>query len=265
MLISIVGLGFVGGAMEKSFHQKNIKMNNYDKFKKIGNIKNILKSQICFLCLPSLFDEKVGRYDISSIDETLNFLYTNNYNGLVVLKSTIEPETTINYYNKYHLKLVHNPEFLSAKTAFDDFHNQTHIVIGKACENIDIHDLTNFYSLNYPEAIISLCSSTESESVKLYCNAFYATKIQFFNELYLLCDKNKSDYDTIKKIMLKNGWINQMHTTVPGSDGALSYGGACFPKDTKALNAYMERYASKHGVLESVIKERDDMRKLCMD
>ena len=30
-----------------------------------------------------------------------------------------------------------------------------------------------------------------------------------------------------------------MHTNVPGTDGKLSYGGACFPKDTNALNNFM--------------------------
>ena len=31
---------------------------------------------------------------------------------------------------KYNLKLCHNPEFLTARTAYEDFHNQTHIVLG---------------------------------------------------------------------------------------------------------------------------------------
>ena len=35
--------------------------------------------------------------------------------------------------------------------------------------------------------------------------------------------------------MLSNGWINPMHTQVPGQDGQLSFGGKCFPKDIKAL------------------------------
>ena len=41
--------------------------------------------------------------------------------------------------------------------------------------------------------------------------------------------------------MLKNGWINHMHTEVPGQDGKLGFGGACFPKDTAALLADMKR------------------------
>ena len=30
-----------------------------------------------------------------------------------------------------------------------------------------------------------------------------------------------------------------MHTNIPGSDGKLSFGGMCFPKDIRAFNAQM--------------------------
>jgi UDP-glucose 6-dehydrogenase len=60
--------------------------------------------------------------------------------------------------------------------------------------------------------------------------------------------------------MLKNQWINPMHTNVPGPDGNISYGGLCFPKDTKALNSYMKKYNSDNKVLQSSIDERDSMR-----
>ena len=60
--------------------------------------------------------------------------------------------------------------------------------------------------------------------------------------------------------MLENDWINPMHTQVPGSDGKLSYGGACFPKDTQALLHHMKKVGSEHAVLEACIKERDQLR-----
>ena len=48
--------------------------------------------------------------------------------------------------------------------------------------------------------------------------------------------------------MLKNGWINKMHTDVPGTDGKLGYGGACFPKDTQALCHYMNQKKTPNKV-----------------
>ena len=97
--------------------------------------------------------------------------------------------------------------------------------------------------------------------MKAFVNSFYAIKIQFFNELYLLCEKNNCSFDKIKNLMLKNGWINPMHTNVPGPDGKLSYGGACFPKDTCALQKYMEKNGSCSQVLKACIEERLKIRK----
>ena len=96
--------------------------------------------------------------------------------------------------------------------------------------------------------------------MKSFVNCFYSVKIQFFNELYLLCQKIGADYGTIKKLMLRNGWINHMHTQVPGTDGKLSYGGYCFPKDTNALLEYMKIMDSPREVLEATISERNKMR-----
>ena len=60
--------------------------------------------------------------------------------------------------------------------------------------------------------------------------------------------------------MINNGWINQMHTQVPGTDGKLSYGGMCFPKDTNALNQYLKKNNIPHGIINSTINERNSMR-----
>ena len=59
---------------------------------------------------------------------------------------------------------------------------------------------------------MSHCNSTESESMKSFVNCFYSVKIQFFNELYLLCNANNCDYNTVKELMLKNN----SNISIPG-------------------------------------------------
>jgi UDPglucose 6-dehydrogenase len=262
-MISVIGLGFVGGSMKKSFEIKGESVIGYDKFKEnTDSFEDCLKSDIAFLALPTIYDEDKMTYDKSAIHEVCSDLEKNNYHGIVVIKSTVEPTTTDELAKKYNLKLVHNPEFLTAATAFEDFHNQTHIVLGKSKnvkdEEIDV--LENFYKKNYPDAEISRCTCTESESMKSFVNCFYSVKIQFFNELYLLCQKMGCNYDNVKNLMLKNKWINPMHTDVPGPDGKLSYGGYCFPKDTNALAEHMKREGVTCKVLEATIQERNEMR-----
>ena len=79
--------------------------------------------------------------------------------------------------------------------------------------------------------------------------------------MYDLCNKLDSDFNTVRNLILNNGWVNKMHTTVPGPDGKLSYGVACFPKDTQALYNTMLEHGSICEVLGSTISERNKMRK----
>ena len=268
MNIGIIGVGYVGGAMLKSLTEKSENNNDfiigYDKYKKIGSFENTLNCDIIFLCLPTLYNVETSSYDKSSLEEICEDLVKAKYRGLIIIKSTVEPTTCQKFADKYNLPIVHNPEFLTARTAYEDFHNQKHVILGKTCnvtdEQIDI--LVKFYKKNYSQADITICNSTESESIKIFCNSFYAVKIQFFNELYLLCQKLNIDYEIVKNTMLKNNWINPMHTNVPGPDGKLSYGGACFPKDTSALLAFMKSNELPCEVLDATVRERNKIRGL---
>lgn len=267
--VGVCGLGFVGNSMFCSFKKKveelelsNISIIGYDKFKDngIGKFEDLVDTDILFLALPTVYSDTLKCYEYKPIIETCDLLNNLKYQGIIVLKSTVNPLTTFNLASSYPiLKFVHNPEFLTARTAYEDFHNQKHIVLGKAGE-FDIDLLIDFYKVLYPEAEISLCSSNDSECMKIFCNTFYSVKIQYFNELYLLCQKINANYDQIVELMIKNGWINPMHTKVPGPDGKLSYGGLCFPKDTNALLHFMKKNDSEHAVLEATINERNILR-----
>ena len=266
MIIGIIGLGFVGNAMQESFTLKGVQdIKVYDKFKNggIGKLEDCLSCNILFLALPTIYDESSGCYDREPIIETCNYLIHNNFNGAVVVKSTIEPETLNELAIEFNtLHFIHNPEFLTAINAFDDFHNQSHIVLGQGtnCSDKNLNNVISFYKKYYQNADISTCSTIESESMKSFVNCFYAVKVQFFTEIYLLCQKNNCDFNKVRKMMLKNDWIHPNHTQIPGPDGDISYGGLCFPKDTNALTKYMERKNSPNQVLNATIKERNSMR-----
>ena len=80
-----------------------------------------------------------------------------------------------------------------------------------------------------------------------------------------MCNKNNIDFNVLKNAMLENGWINKMHTDVPGHDGKLSYGGMCFPKDTKALFTFLQEQRLPNKVLKSTIEEREMIREKSLD
>lgn len=256
-MIGICGLGVVGNAVYKVFQHYHINCYGYDKYKKIGKKEDLLSCDYIFLCLPTPFHKYKKEFDKQSLHITCKFLQKKAYKGIVIIKSTVEPGTCREFVEKYGLKIVHNPEFLSAKTAYQDFLHQTHIVLGgerSLC--LQIH---SFYKI-YWTCKYSLCSWEESEAMKLCCNSFYAVKIQFFNEIYSYLLSNHISYEKVLAMMLENGWIHPQHTKVPGTDRELSYGGMCFPKDTNALCEDMKRNNTLHHVLEACIQERDTIR-----
>jgi nucleotide sugar dehydrogenase len=263
MIVGIIGLGFVGNAIYQSFLKKEIDTVVYDKYKNIGTLENCLNTSILFLALPTVYDSSLGSYNKRPIYETCEYLSEYKYNGAIIIKSTVEPNSTEGLSLKFpELNFVHNPEFLKANTAEDDFHNQTHIVLGKSskCNENVFNNIIDFYKSNYPNAKISLCSSMESEMMKIFVNSFYSVKIQFFTEMYLTCQRVGADFKKVRDMMLSNEQIHHSFTNVPGHDGQISYGGLCFPKDTNALNQYMIRNNIPNGVLEACIKERNKMR-----
>jgi nucleotide sugar dehydrogenase len=268
--IGIIGVGYVGGAILKFFAStQECNMLSYDRRKYVSlpdsdvefipnSIEEVAASDFIFLCLPTPYIQGFG-FDYTALNENLLKLARLKYSGIVIIKSTVEPGMTRAFSDKYKLKIVHNPEFLTARTAAKDFAEQGHIVIG----GLDIDVCKEVISLyqKYFNATYTICDAEQAELMKLFCNNFYAVKVQLFNEFALTCKRIGVSYNDVRDIMLRNGWINPMHTDVPGPDGEFSYGGACFPKDTNALHDFMKRNGVPCEIIEACIKERNLMRR----
>jgi|688.fasta_scaffold249979_2 UDPglucose 6-dehydrogenase len=264
MKIGICGLGFVGNAIY-SYMKNNAFIHEtivYDKYKQINNLESLLEADIIYICIPTPYEDEKKTYNMDEMDNVLFLLAKMNYLGIILIKSTILPdycETINNLYN--NLKIIHNPEFLSAATATKDFANQTHIILGYTVQSgAIVNSVKDFYKVLFPASIISLTTASTAGIAKLACNSFYATKIQFFTELFILCEKLGVNFNDMKNLMLNNNWINPMHTSIPGHDGQVSFGGACLPKDINALNQYLYANGVPNGVMDAVIMERNIMR-----
>lgn len=267
MGVGIIGLGFVGDAMYESFTKRvteDIKCIGYDKYKNggIGTFEEVCQCDIVFLALPTPFDESTKCYDTSALNSVCGDLAEIGFEGTVVIKSTVEPGTTVKFSEKYGLSIIHNPEFLTARTAYEDFDNQDTIILGidANCSSEKYELVAEFYTKLYPNAKIIKCDAKLSEIVKIGRNNIFAMKVQVFTEMYKLCEFLEVEYSEFRSILLDLGWLNPMHTVIPGPDGNISYGGMCFPKDTNALLNFMKNNDLPCQVLEAVVKERDIMR-----
>ena len=70
---------------------------------------------------------------------------------------------------------------------------------------------------------------------KYAINAFLATKVAWFNQLYDLCDELGLDFESIRQHIIGDPRIGDSHTQVTKERG---FGGACFPKDLKAFTMF---------------------------
>lgn len=181
-------------------------------------------------------------YDMQPFHDTLTVLQHQRFRHPVVVCSTVTPSTTDTLQAQYpRLTLFHLPEFLSSRTADVDVQHpmQDTVLLGVpdgcAAAWVDRTRVLVSRYLRAPHQRVVTARARETECCKLFCNAFYAAKVQLFNEFYQLCTREGVAYPMVRQLMLRQGWVHPMHTQVPGADGSFGYGGACLPKDVKAL------------------------------
>ncbi|MFW6129952.1 MAG: hypothetical protein ACOC56_02135 [Atribacterota bacterium] len=262
--IGIIGLGFVGNALAETFKKKyEIKKYDISPEKSSHNFEETILCDFVFVCLPSpMAFIHGGPCDLSIIDDFFDKAKKIlNYKGtqpIFIIKSTIPPGTTEELNIKYNLNIIHNPEFLTAKNAVNDFKNPSRIVLG-GIPNV-VEPVIDLYTDFFPETDIYTMSSKESEMVKYVANCFLAVKIMFFNEMKLLSDAKNMNWNNILKAVLSDKRINSSHTKVPGDDGLRGFGSFCFPKDINALIHTFKKEGLDAKILNATWSENLELR-----
>ena len=261
--IGIIGFGMVGRAIQHGFAQTtNFRI--YDTNPTVSENtfeETIRDSDFIFICVPTPSDYETGKCDTSIVEETIE--KSREYmtpKKILIIKSTIPPGTTRSIQNKIpHLRIVFNPEFLTARTSRLDFINTSRIILGG--DNEDLCEVNKLYRLRFKHTPIFWTDSTTAEMVKYACNCFFATKLSLLNEYYQICEKLGINYDNMIKMFLADGRIGNSHTDMPGHDGDFGFGGLCFPKDIQALIYKAKELGVNPMVLESAWKKNLEVRK----
>ena len=264
MRIGVVGQGYVGTAVKTVF-EKHYKTNTFDlngncSCKTLHELVN--NSDVVFVCVPTPM-KKDGGCDTSIVESVVNDInetVNSNQDGkIVAIKSTIPPGTT-NRLNKEceYISVIFNPEFLTEANFIDDFKNQNRIIIGG--ERPSTTKLRQVYSLVFPDATIVKTGSKTAEMVKYMTNTFLTTKVSFANEMKMICDELKIDYDKVVEYSTYDERLGKSHWAVPGPDGKMGFGGSCFPKDINALVDMCKTMDVPINVLSAVIKTNLEVR-----
>jgi UDPglucose 6-dehydrogenase len=95
----------------------------------------------------------------------------------------------------------------------------------------------------------------EAEFVKCAHNIFNATKISFWNEMWLVAREIGLDLDPIAATVAKSaeGSINPRY----GIRGGAPYGGACLPKDTRGFLGYSDAIGVDMPLLQAVVETNE--------
>lgn len=248
MKILIAGHGFVGKAVDYGFSHPKVEKTIVDpKYNTTLDTIDPNNFDCVFVCVPTPMGNS-GRIDSSIIDDVLSKLGSK----LVVVKSTVTP----NIVETWPGNVVYNPEFLTEKSANEQFIDPPFHILGGSDYYVDqVEMLYKNYSLCNPCPVLRM-TAVEASFVKYTINSFLATKVTFFNQLYDAVGETDANFATIIKAVGLDERIGPSHTRVPGFDGKQGYGGACFPKDTSAFT----KYSNKLTLLEECIKINNDYR-----
>jgi len=258
--IGIVGNGFVGNAIYQNIKDK-FDTRVYDKVdsRRLDEMNEILDCDYIFVCLPTPMKEN-AECDLSIIKE---FFYSipQDSQSIFIVKSTVPIGTTLGIsQDRKDLKIVHSPEFLTAKNSVIDFINPDRNIIGGPK---DISRKVGYlYDLIFNRKVPTIfTTSNESETIKYFANSFLATKVIFFNLAYELSQKMAMDYETISEGVCSDNRIGYSHSKVPGPDEEFGFGGACFPKDLNALIYTLEEKGINSGIFKEIWNHNVSIRK----
>tara|TARA_B100000965_G_scaffold405705_1_gene440824 strand:+ start:248 stop:1111 length:864 start_codon:yes stop_codon:yes gene_type:complete len=258
--LGIIGHGFVGKATDWGFNKRVEKFIVDPLYS--TNIDDLSKfdPKLTFICVPTPMDND-GTQDSSIIESAVEEVTKKCPKSIIVIKSTVLP-SVLEKLEKLNNRIIYNPEFLREKHANEDFVNSKIIIFGgdrNTASKVSKHYLYHSRCNTKDHIFLDISSAS---LIKYSINTFLATKVIFFNEIHQIfknIDSNDS-WESIIATISMDKRMGESHMSVPGHDGRLGFGGACFPKDSLALLKYAETINEELKVLKSAVKTNNKIR-----
>jgi len=234
--VMIVGHGFVGSAIASLFSDEE-KVIVDPKFtdNKISDNPGIPFDAV----FVSVDTPKAEGFKL--LDSVLQELDYNMVEGTpVCCKSTATPEFYYEVSQKYkNIKIVHSPEYLNKSNPIKMFQGQKFFIIGgdqhaaMTVGHIFKSRLNHVKNVRYTDI-------RTAALVKYAENAFLASKVTFFNEIYKVHKDQgcESSYSDLAEMIGLDERIGHSHTQVPGKDNKFGWDSHCFNKDLYELEKF---------------------------
>ncbi len=235
--VGIIGLGFVGSAIQYGLTRAGNRVVGYDIKMPETSLQDVLRTEVIFLCVPTP-QSKDGSCDTSIVEQVVKNLAKEQYGGLIVIKSTVEPGTTDRLSLQYpKLKLAFCPEFLRARSSRADFLERNDVCIIGAYNGVEA-DIIRAVHGSLPKKF-AVVRPIEAELAKYFMNVFNALRIVFANQFYDVCQESNADYQKVKNAIVQHRVIPDIYLDC--NEDLRGFGGACLPKDTAAFAQYTKK------------------------
>ncbi|MBQ6615761.1 MAG: hypothetical protein IJH67_05275 [Thermoguttaceae bacterium] len=242
--VGIVGCGKIGSALKRWLECYNKKCRVKISDPALGFNDDLSDCDCIFISIhiPTELD---GSQKLT----TLNKIVKRMPDVPIFIRTTVLPGTCDTLSKRYKKDVRFMPEYLTERTAFEDFCRQPMVFTG----HVDLLKKV------FPGKSFIETTSTEAELAKYAHNVFGALKVTYFNAIKQIADELGCDYSRVLQGVLQSGYVNAMHTSVPGPDGQFGYGGKCFPKDIEAFRASVSS-PDFQQLLSTVIKMNEAFR-----
>jgi UDPglucose 6-dehydrogenase len=275
--IIVVGAGHVGLAYGTLLAKKyDVTMVDIDEDKVAsinqGNIKATTDktcykdAEFILIAVPTNYDERLKGLDCSIITSVLTDIKQCGTSALVVIKSTVYIGYTAQVCKDLDMhNVIFSPEFLREDTAVYDIQVPSRIVVG--CDDATRPQAEEYAkimtSISYRKDVpIYFTSNSEAEAIKLFSNAYLATRIAFFNELDSYALASGMNSRTIIEGVCADSRIGDHY-----NNPSFGYGGYCLPKDTRQLSTLMKdsRYSNVGSVISGTVTSNETRAEICVE
>ena len=254
--LGIIGLGFVGKAVDYAFATDNVKKMIVDPKYNDNTINDLcdFEPNCVFICAPTP-SKKDGSIDSSIVEDAVMRL-VNRTEAFIIIKSTITPDVA-DRLAQIDSRICIAPEFLQERNPVDGFLTQQYRIIGISDQSAQqyVEGIFNAFSICDPSQFIPM-TAVEAAFYKYAVNTFLAMKVTYMNQLKQLVDDFGGSFINLSRTLKAEPRVGHSHMRVPGIDGKEGFGGSCFPKD---LAAFIKFADNKTEVDLSLLKQVQDI------
>ncbi len=226
---------------------------------------SVQNSKVCFIAVPTPSKED-GSCDVSYVlQATRSVAETMTEPMVIVTKSTVPVGTskkireTVEACTKVSFDVVSNPEFLKEGAAVADCMKPDRIILGVESSHAAevMKEIYSAFTINHDRILVM--DNASAEMTKYVANAMLAARISFMNEMAGLCEKLGANIQQVR-IGIGSDQRIGYHFLYAGA----GYGGSCFPKDIRALQAMARNSGYDAPLLQAIDTINERQKKVLM-